>query len=50
MYRYRENIIIPKGNGPVQIKTKEEKMIENTVESCTFKSLTACIMGKWSKV
>uniref|UniRef100_A0A1A9W9I2 Mitochondrial import inner membrane translocase subunit TIM22 n=1 Tax=Glossina brevipalpis TaxID=37001 RepID=A0A1A9W9I2_9MUSC len=45
LFRYRENIIIPRGNGPVQIKTKEEKMIEGAMESCTFKSLTACVMG-----
>ncbi|XP_037946213.1 mitochondrial import inner membrane translocase subunit Tim22 [Teleopsis dalmanni] len=45
MHRYRENIVIPKGNGPVKIKSNEEKMIENAVESCIFKSITACVMG-----
>ncbi|XP_053953064.1 mitochondrial import inner membrane translocase subunit Tim22 [Anastrepha obliqua] len=45
LYRYRENIVIPTSNGPVQIKTNEEKMIEKTVESCAFKSITACVMG-----
>lgn len=45
--RYRENIVIPKSNGPVQIKTNEEKMIEKAVESCGFKSFTACVMGEW---
>ncbi|KPJ01129.1 PREDICTED: mitochondrial import inner membrane translocase subunit Tim22 [Papilio xuthus] len=44
-YRYRENIIIPRILGPVIIKTNEEKMIEATVESCPFKSLTSCIIG-----
>ena len=44
--RYRENIVIPKTNGPIKIKTNEEKMIENAVESCTFKSVMACVMGK----
>lgn len=45
-YRYRENIIIPRILGPVIIKTNEEKMIEKTVESCPFKSLTSCVIGK----
>ncbi|XP_004922732.1 mitochondrial import inner membrane translocase subunit Tim22 [Bombyx mandarina] len=44
-YRFRENIIIPRILGPVIIKTNEEKMIEATVESCPFKSLTSCIIG-----
>ncbi|XP_033162591.1 mitochondrial import inner membrane translocase subunit Tim22 [Drosophila mauritiana] len=45
MQRYRENIIIPKGNGPVKIKTNEEKFIETVVESCGFKCTMACVMG-----
>ncbi|KAL7729914.1 hypothetical protein ACLKA6_009227 [Drosophila palustris] len=45
MHRYRENIIIPKGNGPIKIKTNEEKLIETAVESCAFKSAMACVMG-----
>ncbi|XP_041972493.1 mitochondrial import inner membrane translocase subunit Tim22 [Aricia agestis] len=44
-YRYRENIIIPRFLGPVIIKTNEEKMIESTIESCPFKSVTSCIIG-----
>lgn len=44
--RYRENIVIPKGNGPVKIKTNEEKLIETAVESCAFKSAMACVMGE----
>ncbi|XP_013188338.1 mitochondrial import inner membrane translocase subunit Tim22 [Amyelois transitella] len=43
--RFRENIIIPRILGPIVIKTNEEKMIEATVESCPFKSLTSCIIG-----
>ncbi|KAM3959493.1 mitochondrial import inner membrane translocase subunit Tim22 [Aphomia sociella] len=43
--RFRENIIIPRILGPVIIQTNEEKMIEATVESCPFKSLTSCIIG-----
>lgn len=50
MHRYRENIIIPKGNGPVKIKTNEEKLIETAVESCAFKSAMACVMGKLLKI
>lgn len=45
-FRYRENIIIPKSVGPVQIKTNEEKMVESFFESCTFKSLMSCVVGK----
>ncbi|KAJ8916529.1 hypothetical protein NQ315_000171 [Exocentrus adspersus] len=44
-YRYRENIIIPKTLGPVQIKTNEEKMVEGFFESCFFKSLMSCVVG-----
>lgn len=44
-YRYRENIIIPKTLGPVQIKTEEEKMVEAMFESCPFKSLMSCVIG-----
>lgn len=44
-YRYRENIIIPKNQGPVQIKTNEEKMVEGFFESCPFKSMMSCVMG-----
>lgn len=44
-YRYRENIIIPKNQGPVQIKTNEEKMVESFFESCPFKSMMSCVMG-----
>lgn len=43
--RFRENILIPRILGPIIIKTNEEKMIEATVESCPFKSLTSCIIG-----
>lgn len=43
--RFRENIIIPRILGPVIIKTNEEKMIESTIESCPFKSVTSCIIG-----
>lgn len=44
-FRYRENIIIPRILGPVIIKTNEEKLIEATIESCPFKSLTSCVIG-----
>jgi hypothetical protein len=45
--RYRENIIIPRMMGPVKIKTKEEKMVEAAIESCAFKTVTSCVLGKW---
>ncbi|CAH1275595.1 unnamed protein product [Diabrotica balteata] len=44
-FRYRDNIIIPKGVGPLQIKTNEEKMVETFFESCAFKSLMSCVVG-----
>ncbi|KAH8337509.1 mitochondrial import inner membrane translocase subunit Tim22 [Drosophila kikkawai] len=45
LHRYRENIVIPSSNGPVKIKTNEEKLIETGVESCGFKCAMACVMG-----
>lgn len=48
-YRYRENIIIPKTLGPVQIKTEEEKMVEAIFESCPFKSFMSCVIGEATK-
>lgn len=45
-YRYRENIIIPKNLGPIVIKTNEEKMVETVFESCPFKSVMSCVIGK----
>jgi len=43
--RFRENIIIPRMLGPVQIKTIEEKRIESVMESCAFKSIMSCVIG-----
>lgn len=43
--RFRENIIIPRMLGPVQIKTIEEKRIESVMESCAFKSVMSCVIG-----
>ncbi|XP_035738725.1 mitochondrial import inner membrane translocase subunit Tim22-like [Vespa mandarinia] len=43
--RFRENIIIPRMIGPVQIKTNEEKMVERAMESCAFKSIMSCVLG-----
>ena len=44
--RYRENIIIPRMVGPVKIKTREEKMVEAAFESCAFKTVMSCVLGK----
>lgn len=46
-YRYRDNIIIPKNLGPIQIKSHEEKMIETFFESCFFKTFMSCVAGKY---
>ncbi|TGZ57359.1 mitochondrial import inner membrane translocase subunit Tim22 [Temnothorax curvispinosus] len=43
--RFRENIIIPRMLGPVQIKTIEEKRIDSMMESCAFKSIMSCVIG-----
>lgn len=43
--RYRENIIIPRGVAPVQIKTIEEKRMDSIVESCVFKSIMSTVIG-----
>lgn len=43
--RFRENIVIPRILGPVQIKTIEEKRIESAMESCAFKSIMSCVIG-----
>ena len=43
--RYRENIIVPRTAGPVQIKSDDEKRVEDLFQSCAFKSLTACVVG-----
>uniref|UniRef100_A0A182UEW9 Mitochondrial import inner membrane translocase subunit TIM22 n=1 Tax=Anopheles melas TaxID=34690 RepID=A0A182UEW9_9DIPT len=45
IHRYRENIIIPKMYGVVQIKTNEEKLVEAAFESCAFKSFMSCVLG-----
>lgn len=47
-YRYREQIIIPRTVGPVQIKSIDEKRVEAAFESCAFKSLIASVMGKFN--
>ena len=46
--RYRENIIIPRMMGPVKIKTREEKMVEAAFESCAFKTVMSCVLGKFA--
>ncbi|EEB09811.1 mitochondrial import inner membrane translocase subunit Tim22, putative [Pediculus humanus corporis] len=43
--KYRENIVIPRLLGPVQVKTKEENAIETAFESCAFKSFMSCVIG-----
>lgn len=44
-FRYRENIIIPRTQGPVTIKTNEEQTMEGVMESCSFKSIMSCVIG-----
>lgn len=44
--RYRENIIIPRMMGPIKIKTREEKFVEAAFESCAFKTVMSCVLGR----
>lgn len=37
--------MIPRTQGPVQIKTHEEKLIEGVMESCFFKSFMSLVIG-----
>lgn len=43
--RFRENIIIPRMIGPIQIKSNEEKMLERAMENCAVKSVMSCVIG-----
>ena len=45
--RFRENIIIPRALGGGYIKSNEEKTIEGFMESCVFKSIMSCVLGKF---
>lgn len=44
-YRVRENIVIPRTQGPVNIRTTEEKTLDNIMESCFFKSFMSLVIG-----
>ena len=46
-YRYRENVVIPRTVGPIQIKSDQEKQVEAIFESCAFKSVLATVAGKF---
>ena len=45
-YRYRENVIIPRTVGPVEIKSIDQKRIEAVYESCVTKALISTVLGK----
>lgn len=38
-------IIIPRTQGPVAIKTNEEKTMDTVMESCVFKATMSCVIG-----
>lgn len=44
-WKKRTNVFMPSVMGQLVIKSKEEKMIESTMESCAFKSLMSCVLG-----
>lgn len=50
LQRFRENIIIPRMLGPVQIKSIEEKRVESVMESCAFKSIMSCVIGTYTLI
>lgn len=43
--RFRDNIIIPRMLGPVEIKTNEDKRMERIGETCIFKGFSSSVMG-----
>ncbi|XP_071522503.1 mitochondrial import inner membrane translocase subunit Tim22 isoform X2 [Panulirus ornatus] len=43
--RERENLIIPRSFTPTVIKTREEKAVEATFESCPFKAVLSLLAG-----
>lgn len=42
---YRENLIIPRSVGPIQIKSDQQKQVEAFFESCAFKAIVATVGG-----
>lgn len=45
--KLRDAVLIPRTYGPVVIKTREEKILEATFESCIFKCLMSCVLGEF---
>ena len=46
VYRYRENVIIPRTVGPIEIKSVDQKRIEAVYESCVTKAFISTVLGK----
>jgi len=44
-YKYRENVIIPRTVGPVEIKSVDQKRIEAVYESCVTKAFISTVLG-----
>jgi import inner membrane translocase subunit TIM22 len=44
--RYQNLIQIPRHHGPIVNKQNEQKLIEASFESCVFKTVMSCVLGK----
>jgi hypothetical protein len=43
----RNQVIIPPTGIPQQQRTREELIIHGVMESCTFRTVLSCVLGKW---
>jgi len=48
--RIRAGLVVPKAFGAGGLKSREEKWIEATFESCIFKTMLSCVMGKFTPI
>lgn len=44
--KHRSRVMMPLGTFPQMAKSKEEIIISRAFESCTFKSVASCVIGK----
>lgn len=44
--KYKTIVAIPRTHGPVAAKTREQKLVEAAFESCAFKTVMSCVLGK----
>lgn len=41
-------VVIPSTGIPQQPKTREELIIHGAMESCTFRTVLSCVLGRWA--